>query len=121
MNVGDGFDVRSLAVIYRNGHHLAAHVHPWAQLIYARSGVIHVIAAGRLWLTPPTRAIWIPHGMDHAIDFKGETALRTLYVSAERAGTVEPAVRNVGGGAAAQRAHHAHRDLGHARPATPRA
>ncbi len=93
MTIGDGFDVRSLAVTYRNGHHLPAHVHPWAQLIYARSGVIHVIAAERLWLTPPTRAIWIPHGTDHEIDFKGDTAMRTHYVSAERAGTVEPAVR----------------------------
>jgi AraC-like DNA-binding protein len=93
MSTGDGFDVRSLAVTYRNGHHLPAHVHPWAQLIYARSGVIHVIAAGRLWLTPPTRAIWIPHGTDHEIEFKGETALRTLYVSAARAGTAELSVR----------------------------
>jgi AraC-like DNA-binding protein len=93
MSIGDGFDVRSLAVTYRNGHHLRAHVHPWAQLIYARSGVIHVSAAGRLWLTPPTRAIWIPQGTDHEIDFKGDTALRTLYISADRAGTVVPAVR----------------------------
>lgn len=93
MNIGDGFDVRSLAVTYRNGHHLPPHIHPWAQLIYARSGIIHVIAAQRLWLTPPTRAIWIPHGVDHELDFKGDTALRTLYVSAERAGTAEPAVR----------------------------
>jgi AraC-like DNA-binding protein len=93
MSIGDGFDVRSLAVTYRNGHHLPAHVHPWAQLIHARSGVIHVSAAGRLWLTPATRAIWIPHGTDHQIDFKGETALRSLYISAKRAGTVEPDVK----------------------------
>ncbi|MGC1458502.1 MAG: helix-turn-helix transcriptional regulator [Steroidobacteraceae bacterium] len=93
MSTGDGFDVRSLAATYRNGHHLPVHVHPWAQLIYARCGVIHVIAAGRLWLTPPTRAIWIPHGTGHEIEFKGETALRTLYVSAARAGAAEPSVR----------------------------
>jgi quercetin dioxygenase-like cupin family protein len=93
VSIGDGFDVRSLAVTYRNGHHFPVHVHPWAQLIYASSGVIHVSAGGRLWLTPPTRAIWIPHGTDHEIDFKGETALRTLYVSANRARTVEPAVK----------------------------
>jgi AraC-like DNA-binding protein len=93
VSTGDGFDVRSLAVTYRSGHHLPTHVHPWAQLIYARSGVVHVIAAGRLWLTPPTRAIWIPHGTDHEIEFKGEAALRTLYVSAGRARTVEPVVR----------------------------
>lgn len=93
MSIGDGFDVRSLAVTYRNAHRLPVHVHPWAQLIYARSGVIHVIVAGRLWLTPPTRAIWIPHGTDHEIEFKGEAALRTLYVSPARARTAEPSVR----------------------------
>ena len=82
---GDGFDVRSLAVTYRDGHRLPPHAHPWAQLIYARSGVMHVVADGRLWFTPPTRAIWIPHGVEHEIAIRGETALRTLYVSPERA------------------------------------
>jgi AraC-like DNA-binding protein len=93
MSTGDGFDVRSLAVTYRNGHHLPAHTHPWAQLIYARSGVLHVGANGRLWVTPPTRAIWIPDGTHHEIHFKGESALRTLYVSADRARRVGTSVR----------------------------
>lgn len=89
---GDGFDVRSLAVTYRDGHRLPAHTHPWAQLIYARSGVMHVVAEGHLWFTPPTRAIWIPHGVEHEIAIRGETALRTLYVSRERARDVRPRV-----------------------------
>ena len=93
MTTGDGFDVRSLALTYRDGHHLHAHVHPWAQLVYARSGVLHVSAVGRIWITPPTRAIWIPHGTEHQIDVRGETALRTLYVSPDRARTVDPSVR----------------------------
>lgn len=93
MSTGDGFDVRSLAVTYHNGHHLPPHVHPWAQLIYARSGVLYVSAVGRTWITPPTRAIWIPPGTEHQIDSKGEAALRTLYVSAERARSIEPSVR----------------------------
>jgi|SRR6185437_16040785 len=93
MSIGDGFDVRSLAVTYRDGHHLPAHVHRWGQLIYARSGVLYVSAADRLWVTPPTRAIWIPPGTDHQIDFKGEAALRTLYVSIERARSIGPSVK----------------------------
>jgi AraC-like DNA-binding protein len=93
MTTGDGFDVRSLALTYRNGHHLHAHVHPWAQLVYARSGVLHVTVAGRIWITPPTRAIWIPHGTEHQIDVRGETALRTLYVSPDRARSIDPSVR----------------------------
>lgn len=85
MSVGDGFDVRSLAVTYRNGHHLKVHRHPWAQLIYARSGVMDVTADRKLWFVPPTRAIWIPAGVEHAIRARGEVALRTLYVAPERA------------------------------------
>jgi AraC-like DNA-binding protein len=92
---GDGFDVRSLALTYRDGHQLPAHAHPWAQLIYARSGVMHVVAEGRLWFTPPTRAIWIPHGVEHEIGIQGETALRTLYVSPERARDVRPRVESL--------------------------
>jgi quercetin dioxygenase-like cupin family protein len=85
MSIGDGFDVRSLAVTYRYGHHLEAHRHPWAQLIYARSGVMDVTADRRVWFVPPTRAIWIPVGIEHAITIRGEVALRTLYVAPERA------------------------------------
>jgi len=81
---GDGFDVRSLALTYRDGHVLEAHTHPWAQLVYARSGVLHVQAGERLWLTPPTRAIWIPPRTPHEITVRGDAALRTLYISDER-------------------------------------
>lgn len=93
MSIGDGFNVRSLAVTYRNGHVLPAHIHPWAQLIYARSGVLCVSAGGRVWVTPPTRAIWIPPGTEHRIDIKGEAALRTLYISVERARNIRLSVR----------------------------
>ena len=85
MSVGDGFDVRSLACTYRDGHVLPAHRHAWAQLVYACSGVLHVTTAGRVWFVPPTRAIWIPHGVEHSIAVRGEAALRTLYLAPERA------------------------------------
>jgi AraC-like DNA-binding protein len=88
MSRGDGFDVRSLSVTYRNGHIINAHRHPWAQLVYARSGVMHVTADNELWLVPPTRAIWVPPEQSHAIAMKGETALRTLYMREDRAGAV---------------------------------
>ena len=89
--VGDGYDVRSLACTYRDGHAMAAHRHPWAQLVYARTGIMHVTAEQRVWLVPPTRAIWIPARVEHVIEFRGETALRTLYVAPERACEIERA------------------------------
>lgn len=92
-STGDGFDVRSLAVTYSHGHHLAAHSHRWAQLIYACSGTLHVTAAGRMWITPPTRAVWIPANTEHEVEVKGQAALRTLYVSPHRAAGISPSVR----------------------------
>jgi len=80
----DDFDVRSLAVTYRAGHRIGAHAHRWAQLIYARSGLMHVEAGDTLWFVPPTRAIWIPSGVAHAICFRDDAALRTLYIAPGR-------------------------------------
>ena len=84
-DAGDGFDVRSLAVTYREGHVVTAHSHPWAQLIYATTGLLHVEADDRIWFVPPTKAVWLPPFMDHRLAFKGDVALRTLYISRERA------------------------------------
>lgn len=88
-------DVRSLAVTYRAAHRLNPHAHGWAQLVYARSGVMQVTAEGRVWLVPPTRAAWVPAGVRHGIDFRGEVAMRTLHVAPTRAATVPPGVRTL--------------------------
>ena len=77
----DGFPVRGLAVTYRDGHRLARHTHPWAQLVYAASGVMRVATPQATWLTPPTRAIWVPGGVPHEIEMRGVVAMRTLYLA----------------------------------------
>lgn len=93
MSTGDGFDVRSLAFTYRNGHPGSPHSHQWTQLIYALSGVTQVIVEDRLWFVPPTRAIWIAHGITHEVFIKGEVAFRTLFIDPVRAARVERAVK----------------------------
>src|ERR1044072_5697353 len=75
----DGFPVRGLAATYRDGHVLDRHTHPWAQLVYAASGVMRVATPTAAWLTPPTRAIWVPGGTPHEIEMRGTVAMRTLY------------------------------------------
>ncbi|MBW8812293.1 MAG: helix-turn-helix transcriptional regulator [Caulobacterales bacterium] len=77
----DGFPVRGLAVTYRDGHVLDRHSHPWAQLVYAASGTMRVATPGAAWLTPPTRAIWVPGGTAHEIEMRGVVAMRTLYLA----------------------------------------
>lgn len=75
----DGYPVRGLAVTYPDGHWLNLHTHPWAQLVYAASGVMQVSTPDAAWLVPPTRAIWVPGGVPHAIRMRGAVAMRTLY------------------------------------------
>jgi AraC-like DNA-binding protein len=77
----DGFPVRGLAATYRDGHRLDRHTHPWAQLVYAASGVMRVATPTAAWLTPPTRAIWVPGGVPHEIEMRGTVAMRTLYLA----------------------------------------
>lgn len=77
----DGYPVRGLAETFRTGHRLAAHTHPWAQLVYAVSGVMQVETPFAAWLVPPTRAIWVPANMPHAITMRGAVAMRTLYLT----------------------------------------
>ena len=78
------FVLRSLGQTFSSGHVLAPHSHPWGQLIYAVRGTMQVLAANTLWLVPPTRALWAPAGTVHAIEMRGTTAMRTIYVPVER-------------------------------------
>ncbi|HEX5263246.1 MAG TPA: helix-turn-helix transcriptional regulator [Phenylobacterium sp.] len=77
----DGFPVRGLAETFRNGHRLDVHTHPWAQLVYAVSGVMQVETPHAAWLVPPTRAIWLPPNMPHGIEMRGAVAMRSLYLT----------------------------------------
>jgi AraC-like DNA-binding protein len=57
-----------------------SHVHDWHQLVHVRSGLMTVRTVDGSWIAPPTWAIWVPAGTDHAIRFTGASALRTCYV-----------------------------------------
>ena len=77
----DGFPVRGLAVTYGDRSRLDRHSHPWAQLVYAASGVMVVSTPDASWIVPPTRAIWVPGGTPHEILMRGRVAMRTLYLA----------------------------------------
>jgi AraC-like DNA-binding protein len=78
-------EVRSLGATYADGAGEQPHRHAWGQLVYGLTGVIQVATDGGAWLSPPTRAIWLPAGVTHALSMKGEVAMRTLYIAPERA------------------------------------
>jgi AraC-like DNA-binding protein len=87
---GDGYLVRSLAVTFRAGARLGGHAHPWGQLVFASSGVMHVETVTEAWIVPATKAIWLPSGLIHSIQIHGEVAMRTLYLAAPCAEVLPP-------------------------------
>lgn len=93
MSYGDGFSVRSAATTYPDGARLDRHDHGWAQLAFCNSGVMQVLTDQAAWLSPPTRAIWLPAGVAHEIIMKGEVATRFLYVAPELTERLPPEVQ----------------------------
>lgn len=57
------------------------HAHPRAQLALSTRGSYVVEAQGRAWQVPPWLAFWIPGGVPHAMNGRGEAiTTRSLYV-----------------------------------------
>jgi AraC-like DNA-binding protein/quercetin dioxygenase-like cupin family protein len=57
----------------------ATHDHPTHQLAWASSGVLVMGAAGRTWVLPRSRALWIPAGVPHDVVAGGATRMVSLY------------------------------------------
>lgn len=85
MSYGDGYWIRSAGTTYPDGWRLHRHDHPWGQLAFCNSGVMRVVSDAAAWLSPPTRAIWLPAGVAHEIEMRGEVATRFLYLAPELA------------------------------------
>jgi AraC-like DNA-binding protein len=55
------------------------HAHPVAQLAWAHRGVLTVTTEAGTWVLPPSRALWIPAGVPHALGSSGAATARSLY------------------------------------------
>ncbi|RYF22094.1 MAG: AraC family transcriptional regulator [Comamonadaceae bacterium] len=55
------------------------HSHPWAQVAISTQGVIRLTVAQGTYIVPPSRALWIPPGVEHAVTMVEDADLRTLY------------------------------------------
>ena len=84
MSFDDGYLVAGDAT-YPDGLCIEPHEHDWAQLTFCISGVMRVASERMAWLSPPTRAIWLPAGVRHEIVMRGEVNARFLYLSPELA------------------------------------
>ncbi len=56
------------------------HAHRWHQFLYTATGVVRVSTGDTTWVVPPSRAIWIPTGITHAVTILEEAHMRSLYV-----------------------------------------
>lgn len=48
--------------------------------MYSTKGAMHVVTATGRWILPPTRAIWIACGTDHAFETKRPVDVTVLYI-----------------------------------------
>ena len=56
------------------------HRHAWAQVAYSAAGVLRVTAGSHTYIVPPSRAVWIPPGVEHVVTVVEDAELRTLYL-----------------------------------------
>lgn len=73
----------ALAIDHARDHFRPAHRHRRAQLVYAHRGVITVGTAQGRWVVPPSRAVWMPAGVEHWTSMPGQVQMRMLYFEPE--------------------------------------
>lgn len=59
------------------------HRHDWAQLVFSMSGAVRVNTEVSTYIVPPSRAVWIPPGLVHAVTAIERCDLRTVYLAAD--------------------------------------
>lgn len=71
-----------IVVVSRDAHCFASarHTHQQAQLIYAISGVVSVTTADGTWVVPPSRAVWVPGGIEHETKSHAAVQFRALLI-----------------------------------------
>jgi AraC-like DNA-binding protein len=83
-----------LAVRYEAGV-LPAHRHTRAQILYAVAGAMTARTDTGSWVLPPTRALWLPAGLSHALQVRRAIEMRTLYLDQSPGWTQLPATAAV--------------------------
>ncbi|MET0388775.1 MAG: helix-turn-helix transcriptional regulator [Polyangiales bacterium] len=61
------------------GQGFPPHSHPEHQLAWSEQGVLAVTLDARTWVLPPTRALWIPGGLVHAVRASSQAMMRSVY------------------------------------------
>jgi AraC-like DNA-binding protein len=56
------------------------HEHPWGQIALSATGVVRLTVDAGTDLVPPSRALWIPPGVEHAVSVVEDADTITLYL-----------------------------------------
>ena len=74
------------------------HAHPWGQVALSATGVVRVTSPDASYIVPPSRAVWIPPGVEHAVTVIEDAELLTLYLhqSGRRCGPERSAAASAG-------------------------
>lgn len=64
--------------------HVLPHSHPWGQLAFSTTGVTRLTVEHGSYLVPPSRALWIPPNVEHAVTVVEDATLLTLYLHQPR-------------------------------------
>ena len=64
----------------RTDTRVVPHRHPWGQLALSATGVVRLTVEHGTYLVPPSRALWIPPEVEHAVSIVEDADLRTLYL-----------------------------------------
>src|SRR2546423_5442014 len=56
------------------------HHHPWGQLALSATGIVRLTVEHGTYLVPPSRALWIPPGVQHAVSVVEDADTVTLYL-----------------------------------------
>jgi AraC-like DNA-binding protein/mannose-6-phosphate isomerase-like protein (cupin superfamily) len=74
-------DALALSSSYPDGHSVRPHRHSRSQLLHARTGVVLVRTDAGRWMVPPGHGIWIPGGVEHAVEMLGAVRMQSVYVA----------------------------------------
>lgn len=89
-----------MAKRFPDGSRIPLHSHQRDQLIYATAGVMRIETRVDAWVVPPDRALFMPAGIAHQIDVRGDLEMRTLYIAPSASAevkvlTVSPLLREL--------------------------
>ena len=76
-------DVIALATDYPDGTRIPAHRHGRAQMLFPFRGTVMISTGQGRWMVPPDHAMWIPPGVEHAVEILGLVQMRSVYVARE--------------------------------------